>query len=129
MDINAVSILGALAIVAAWAFGVFRENSDEVLKRAPYIMACIGAFALMVAAGLVAGFMGMSEQAIILATTAVQIVVGYVIAGKSTQRARDAGWPKTWVYCMIIPIVGFIIMLVLWFKGSAHSGTPQADPS
>jgi len=123
--INMISILGALLMIAAWAFAVFRENSGQVLKRAPYILMCLGAFVFLVIVGAGTIFIGLNVEVISIINTVAQIVVSYVMGGKSTLRARDAGWPKAWVYCIIIPIVGFIIMLVLWFKGAAG---PIADP-
>lgn len=120
-NVNIISIIGMLLMIAAWAFAVFRENSDQVLERVPYVLMCIGAFIFLVIVGAGSVFTGLSIEVISIINTAAQITVSYIMGGKSTLRARDAGWPKAWVFCMIIPIIGFIIMLVLWFKGPATS--------
>lgn len=122
-NVNVISIIGMLLMIVAWTFAVFSENSGQVLKRMPYALMCIGAFIFLVIVGAGSAFSGLSIEVMSMVTTAVQIAVSYVIGGKSTQRARHAGWPKAWVYCMIIPIIGLIIMLVLWFKGPAAPGT------
>lgn len=128
-SINMISIIGALLMVAVWAFAVCRENSGQVLKRGSYILMCLSAFFFLVIVGAGTIFAGLNVEMVSIINTTAQICVSYIIGGKSTLRSRDAGWPKAWVYCMVIPIVGFIIMLALWFKGTADPNTEPANQS
>lgn len=128
-NVNIISIISMLLMIAAWALAVYSENTGRVLNRMPYFLMCIGAFIFLVIVGAGAAFTNLGIEMVSIIVAGAQIAVSYVMGGKSTLRARDAGWPKAWVYCMIIPGIGFIIMVVLWFKGPAKSETGIVDPA
>ena len=120
---NSLPLIGMFSSAIVWIVAVFNENSEQRMNRSDYIATFIILFFLVAMLGV-----GLS---IALPTVApfVQLIalliISYPLAQRSTRRARDAGWEKAPVYCMLIPVIGFVLIFVLFFKPSVGDVTKQ----
>jgi uncharacterized membrane protein YhaH (DUF805 family) len=103
-------------------------------NRKSYILFCLCVFVIYVVLSIVIGMAGASgDGAAVLATSGIGIILWLVIAIAAwpvgAQRCRDFGWTGWAILITIIPFVGGLFAIALWFiPGTQGANRYGPDP-
>jgi uncharacterized membrane protein YhaH (DUF805 family) len=117
--------------------GILASRRAQPLPRSHYFIAVvvinviillIGIFAAAIAQGMAA--MGLTIGAYL--AIVILIVAEYFLAYYSARRLRDMGWSPHFTWILLVPWIGYVMMVLLIFVPSKRRkympGTPAARP-
>lgn len=107
--------------LAAYLVPLAIADTSKTMPRIPYALRVIGSLAALLATGFVAGIT-MGEAGSLVAMAVCCVMVVFMVLW-SAHRAQDIGWSKWSCLLYLVPLVGLIFWLLLFFwPGQGESG-------